>query len=206
MSNNYTPLNSITDGKFDKPEYSEDIGPALLPQTPNNEVFNQNSTPNCLVQATPMRENKNNSIVSPPKNPPPKGMIKVRVYSFILLGVCLSDYLFHIFGEIKSSFSVLVDILCIIYSLILLFILFSSKIDFIKKWLKCLAISMASIGSIIGLIGFAFSLINFLHNHNFNSDMGKIAFWIIFFISIIIIKIAVLNRIMVLILSFEFEF
>ena len=207
MSNNYTPLNSITEGKVDKPEYSEDIGPALLPQTPKNEVSNQNSTPNYLVQATPVRENKNNSIVSPPKEPLPKGMIKARVYSFILLGVCLTDLLIHIFEEIKSTFTFLVNVLCIIYSIILFFILFSSKIDLTATWLKWLVSSMASICSIFGLMGYVFSQENFLHNHKFNREqMEAEALWIFYFISIIIIKIAVLVRIAILIISFDFEF
>ncbi len=201
MSNNYSPLTSVTDGEVGKPGSSEDIGPASLPQAPINEETNQNSTSNYLVLQS-MRENKKYFSIFLEK-PNPKHLFKERIYSFILLGVFISDLLFHIIFEIKNSFGILGDVIDIIYLIILLYILFSSKIDFRKSWPKTFVTSMTSISCCIGMIGFGLDLLYFFTNNNFNRDIEKIILWFFIFILIIAIKILALFTIMILVESLD---
>ena len=207
MSNNYTSLNSVTDGEAGKPESSEDIAPNPIPQSSNNEVANQKSTQNfLLLQEYRKRNNKNISKYLPSEKPNPKRLLKAKIYSFILLGVLISDLLIHFIAQTKSIFGVLGDVFCIIYLIILLFILFSSKIDYRKDWPKHFVISMSSFGIFIQVLGLGLSLLNFFTNPNFKVEIKSMLLWLLFFISILIIKAAILFRIIILVVSFEYNF
>ena len=162
MSVNHTPLLK-TEEEFEKPERISDIGPALLPQ---NYQSNQDNTPNYPVQATPINQNdnensednvnKNNGVVLVPKvikKSSPKFCVKKVIIPFILIVICIIDILVLNIMNIKSSLSIIADILGIIFAIIFL-ILYYSKADLYKTWILVSFALILVIITLFGIFGF----------------------------------------------------